>query len=79
MTFFVGLLPATLFAVLGYIVLYCAIKSDGAFRAVGRFLAIWLFIAAAFPLLGGAYVTLSDFPLLEMMGERHDAIHGGRE
>ena len=42
MTFVFSLFPATLLAVLGYVVFYCSIKVDGAFKTFGRILAIWL-------------------------------------
>jgi hypothetical protein len=67
MCFLFSLLPATILAVLGYIVLYCSAKSDGAVRTFGRILCIWVFILAAFPPLVGAYVTIAGYCSLEAM------------
>lgn len=36
MYFIFSLLPATLFAVLGYVVLYCAMRSDDGMRTAGK-------------------------------------------
>ena len=59
MCFAFSFLPATVFTVLGYIVLYCAIRSEGGVAVFGRILAVWAFIVAAgFPLMG-AFITFS--------------------
>ncbi len=55
-------------AVLGYIVLYCSTKSDGAVKTFGMILSIWIFILAAFPPIMGAYVTIAGIcPIGPMM------------
>ena len=54
-----SLFPATILTAVGYVVLYCSTKTDGAVRAFGKLLAIWLFVLAAFPLIMGAYVTIA--------------------
>lgn len=60
MCFFFSFVPATVFVVLGYFVLFSSTKTDGPVRTFGRVLAIWVFIVALlFPTMG-AYVTLSD-------------------
>ena len=60
MCFFFSVLPATLWVVLGYFVLFSSTKTDGSVRTFGRILAIWVFVVAAFFPLMGAYVTLAD-------------------
>lgn len=68
MCFFASLIPATVFTVLGYVVLFCASKSEGGLQTFGWILATWVFIiAVCFPLFG-LYVTLSGMcPLAHMM------------
>ena len=70
MCFFMSLIPATIIVVIGYFVLFSSQKSEGGIlssqkseggiRRFGRVLAIWIFIVALFPLIGGAFVTLTD-------------------
>ncbi len=68
MCFLISLIPATIIVVVGYFVLFASTKAEGGVRAFGRILAIWVFIIATFPLIGGAYVTLSGAcPLTEML------------
>ena len=57
MCFLLSLFPATVFLVLGYVVSYCSVRSEGAFGIFGKILAIWVFILALAPPLIGAYVT----------------------
>ncbi len=45
--------------VLGYVVLYCSTKADGAVKTFGKILAIWVFILADFPPIMGVYVTIA--------------------
>ncbi len=45
--------------VLGYIVLYCSTKAEGAVKTFGKILAIWVFVLAALPPIMGAYVTIA--------------------
>ncbi len=59
MCFLFSLFPATMLTVLGYIVLYCSTKADGAVKIFGKILAIWVFVLAAFPPIMGAYVTIA--------------------
>ena len=65
MCFFFSVLPATLWVVLGYFVLFSSTKADGSVRTFGRILAIWVFVVAAFFPLMGAYVTLADLCPIE--------------
>ncbi len=68
MCFLFSLIPATIFVVLGYFVLFSATKTQGAVQTFGYVLAIWLFIIAAFFPAMGAYVTLTGLcPTMETM------------
>ena len=68
MCFFFSLIPATIVTVIGFFVLFTSTKAEGSIRAFGRILAIWVFVIATFPLMGGAYATLtSACPLTEMV------------
>lgn len=67
MSLLFGLLPATVLAVLGYVVLCCSIKVDGAAKAFGRILAIWTLVLAAIPVLVGAYVTVAGIHPFDRM------------
>lgn len=68
MCFFASLIPATVFTVFGYIVLFCANRSGGGLQIFGFILAAWVFFVAAwFPLMG-IYVTLSGIcPFAQFM------------
>lgn len=61
MYFFISLLPTTLFAVLGYVVLYCANRSEGGVKLFGKGLAIWIFILALLSPLTGAYFSMAGY------------------
>jgi hypothetical protein len=57
--FVISLIPATVWVMVGYFVLFTSTRADGAVRTLGRGLAIWLFIIAACIPLVGAYVTIA--------------------
>ena len=59
MCFFFSLIPATIWVVLGYFVLFSSHKAQGGIRKFGEVLAVWVFVIAAFFPLAGAYVTLA--------------------
>lgn len=62
MYFFFSLIPATLALVLGYFVLFSSTKAQGAVKAFGQILAIWVFVVAALLPIAGAYATYADLP-----------------
>ncbi len=68
MCFFFSLIPATIFTMIGYFVLFSSTKTEGAVQKFGKILAIWIFMVALFfPIMGG-YVTLSGLcPMEEMI------------
>ena len=75
MLFFVSLIPATIWVVLGYFILFSSSKSEGAVQKFGQILAAWVFIIAALLPLMGAYGTLSGFSLEAMMKPMHERMH----
>jgi hypothetical protein len=68
MCFFLSLIPATIWVVLGYFILFSSTKVQGTLQRFGYFLAIWTFIIAAVIPVMGAYVTLTGLcPSMETM------------
>ena len=68
MCFIFSLIPATIFAVIGYFVLFSSTKAEGAVQKFGQILAVWVFIVALFFPIMGSYVTLSGLcPIEELM------------
>ena len=75
MCFFISLIPATFWLILGYFVLFSSAKTDSnGIRIFGQVLAIWIFvISAAIPIIA-AYVTLAGLCHLdEMFRTMHSA------
>ena len=72
MCFLLSLIPATLWVILGYFILFSSTKAQGRVQVFGRILAVWVFIlAAVFPIIG-AYVTLAGLcPLGAMIQSMH--------
>ena len=68
MCFFFSLIPATIFTVIGYFVLFSSTKAEGNVKNFGQILAIWIFVIAMFPIMMGTYVTLSGLcPIDEIL------------
>ena len=65
MCFFFSFIPATLWVVIGYFVLFASTKAEGAIQTFGQILAIWVFVIAAFLPAAGAYVTFADLCPIE--------------
>ncbi len=59
MCFFFSLVPATIFTVIGYFVLFSSSKIEGTLHKFGQVMAIWLFVIAVLFLICGAYATVS--------------------
>lgn len=74
MCFFVSLLPATFFVIIGYFILFSSTKTEGGVKRFGQILAIWLLVIAAFFPLMGLYVTFAG---LCHLGENMRTIHPG--
>ena len=77
MCFFFSLLPATIWVVLGYLVLFVSTKGEGTLRKVGQILAVWIFIIALFFPICGAYISLSGNCPMEKMMEKMEMPGGG--
>jgi hypothetical protein len=69
MSLLLSLLPATILAAVGYVILYCSTKVAGAVKAFGQALAILLFVFAALPILVGAYLTSAGISPSDMMAQ----------
>jgi len=67
-------MPATIFVLIGYFVLFSSTKTEGSVKKFGQILAIWLFVIAAFFPLVGLYVTLAG---LCTLGEHLQTMHSG--
>ena len=69
MCFFISLIPATFWAVLGYFLLFSSTKTEGRVKTLGQALGIWAFVISVGILLAGAYVTSTGLCSMDMMGE----------
>jgi hypothetical protein len=67
MCFIFSLFPATIFAIIGYFVLFASSRADGGVRTFGKVLATWIFIIALFFPICGAYVTITGKCRMEKM------------
>ena len=74
MCFFLSFIPATLWVVIGYFVLFASTKAEGAIQKFGQILAIWIFVIAAVLPVAGAYVTFADLCPIEGIFQ---AMHSG--
>ncbi len=59
MCFIFSFIPATVFLVIGYFVLFSSSRAEGTIQKFGKILAIWVFVVALFIPIGGAYMTIS--------------------
>ena len=76
MCFFFSLIPATIFVVIGYFVLFSSTKTEGAVNKSGRVLAIWIFVIAALVPMMGLYVTFTGLcPMGGIMQGMHTGIN----
>ena len=53
MSFLVSLLPATIFVVIGYFVIYSSAKSEGGVKRFGQILGAWLLFLGGVTVIGG--------------------------
>ncbi|MEE9572850.1 MAG: hypothetical protein V3W20_07380 [Candidatus Neomarinimicrobiota bacterium] len=67
MCLYFSLFPATVFLTIGFFVLFASTKAEGTTKKFGKILAIWLFILATFPIIMGAYMTISGLCPFEDM------------
>jgi hypothetical protein len=57
MIYFLALIPATMLTIAGYFVMYLAVRSEGGWRAFGRYLSFWAFTLAALVILGAIFAA----------------------
>jgi hypothetical protein len=57
MIYFLALIPATALTVAGYCVLYVSHRSEGSFRAFGKYLGFWAFSLAGLLILGAVFAA----------------------
>ncbi len=57
MIYFLALIPATALTIAGYFVLYLSHRSEGGFRALGKYLGFWAFTLAALVILGAIFAA----------------------
>ena len=69
MCLFFSLVPATIWLVIGYFVLFSSTKASGSVQTFGHGLAIWAFVISACFVLAGAYVTLTGLCSMEAFME----------
>ncbi|MDH5542880.1 MAG: hypothetical protein OEY64_07945 [Nitrospinota bacterium] len=66
--FIFSFFPATIWFVIGYIVLAVSSRTEGNIQKFGRILAFWVFTLASMIPVIGAYSTLSgDCPILDIL------------
>jgi hypothetical protein len=59
MCFLFSLIPATIFVIVGYLILFSATKTQGSVQVFGYVLSAWVFIISAFFSAMGAYASMS--------------------
>lgn len=69
MCFFISLLPATFWAIVGYFVLFSTTRAEGPLQAFGRFLGVWALVISGFILLAGGYVSMTGLCSMDMMSQ----------
>lgn len=69
MCFFISLLPATFWAILGYLVLFSSTRAEGSIKTFGRFLGIWALVISGCILLAGAYFSMAGWCSMDMMSQ----------
>ncbi|UCD55517.1 MAG: hypothetical protein JSV93_01590 [Candidatus Omnitrophota bacterium] len=63
-----SMMPATMFVVIGFFILFTATKGQGFISRFGQILAIWIFIIAISIIIHGTYITFTG--KCPMMGEK---------
>jgi len=59
MCFIVSFVPATFWAIVGYLVLFSSRKAEGRVKTLGQVLAGWTFVLAVLIPIAAAYVTFA--------------------
>lgn len=78
MYFLFSLIPATLWVVLGYFILFSAAKAQGGTKIFGLVLAAWVILIGASFVFYGAYATSTGRHPGSMMERMHGPSQGQR-
>jgi len=62
MIFLFSLIPATGLVILGYFVIYTAMRAEGGVKRFGKYLGVWIFFLATASILGGLFASTVDIP-----------------
>lgn len=60
MLFFISLIPATIFLIIGYFVLFSSTRAEGGVKRFGNILATWMFVLAGGVVVGGLAAPALD-------------------
>jgi len=79
MIYFLALIPVTMLTIAGYLVMYLAARSEGGWRAFGRYLSFWAFTLAALLILAAIFVAAHGRHHGHFYGRWHggSGFHGG--
>lgn len=79
MIYFLALIPATALTIAGYFVLYLSHRSEGGFRAFGKYLGFWAFTLAALVILAAIFASAHAGYRGARFAERgtYGRLHGG--
>lgn len=58
MLFIVSLLPATIFVVIGYFIVFASTRCEGGLKRFGQYLGGWVLFLAGITVLGGALAPI---------------------
>lgn len=78
MIYFLALIPATGLVIGGYLVFYLSARSDGGFRAFGKYLGFWAFTLAALVILGAIFAAAHGrrHGMIGARGQMYERMHG---
>lgn len=78
MIYFLSLIPATALTIAGYFALFLSNRSEGAFRAFGKYLGFWAFTLAGLLILGAIFAAAHGGGRCGMMHAwaGHGLMHG---
>lgn len=79
MIFLFSLIPATALVVVGYFVIYTAMRSEGNVRSFGKYLGAWLLLLAGVSVLGGLFASATGMQgPLGAVGQHMDRMENPR-
>jgi hypothetical protein len=71
MIYFLALIPATMLTIAGYFVIYLSLRSEGGFKAFGKYLGFWAFTLAALVILAAIFAAAHGRYHGHMYGRRY--------